>query len=66
MVPDGRVNVEDLLSVLANFGCNARTGGNTNCNKANVSVKGGSKNTVDVEDLLLVLSRFGVKDAQCP
>jgi len=66
MVPDGKVNVEDLLSVLANFGCNARPGGNTNCNKANVMAKGGSKNRVDVEDLLLVLSRFGVKDAKCP
>jgi len=66
MVPDGKVNVEDLLSVLANFGCTARPGGNTNCNKANVMAKGGSANKVDVEDLLLVLSRFGVKDAQCP
>jgi hypothetical protein len=68
MDPDGKVNVEDLLSILANFGCKAKAGGNTSCNKADIAAgkNNSSQNKVDVEDLLLVLARFGVKDAQCP
>jgi len=58
MAPDGKVNVEDLLSVLANFGCSARPGGNTACNKADVA-KGSSANKVDVEDILAVLANYG-------
>jgi hypothetical protein len=51
--PDGKVDVEDLLTLLAAFG---QTGAGL---KADIVRAKGSKNVVNIEDLLALLAQFG-------
>eukprot|EP01047_Picozoa_sp_COSAG01_P029036 COSAG01_NODE_1977_length_8749_cov_2.820809_2_plen_118_part_00 len=52
--PDGRVDIEDLLALLAAFG---QTG--PRALKADIVQTKGSKNVVNIEDLLALLAQFG-------
>jgi len=59
----GRVDVEDLLGLLAQFGNTCKVGANDQCNAADISTRSASKGKIDVEDLLALLAVFGQKCA---